>query len=671
MRKGKTLIQTIIIGLVVVLIPTFFLTSFPNPFIVPKLAVLTFGFLILLIIQGIALLTQEKIKISLNKLELITLLVFISYLLSLILTSPNKMEGLVFPGTASALLLSIGYFLIINKFSAKNKKTLVNILIFSATLFSVLSVILSLNFIQTLQFLPIQMKLIGFNLSGSILQGVIFLIATLPFSASYAMSKIKKQRIFGLIASFLIILGIVFSAAKIFPSGIQKLPLSTSWKIAFETIKESPITGVGPGNYLTAFNRFRPIEYNATDFWNIKFSSASNFYLTVITETGLIGTIAIGLLLLEIIKLIREEQSEVKQRKSIGWGKSLDPSLISVIFLVVILFVFPTGIISLFMLFLSLAIYQNKDKETNIFTISQTSTGSKPNISSLILSIPIIIIALVVGYYSSRFVMAEYRFKQAVGAFSENKGGDAYNLIQESLILSPSDDRYHVFYSQVNFALAQSLAQQVDEKGTVTDENRNTITQLVQQSIREAKTGVSLNPERSTNWEYLGDIYRSIGALASNAIDFSIQAYTQAIIFDPINPQLRMALGGLHFISGQLDQAVEAYKLATLVKPDLPNAHFNLARAYRENQEFENAVSEYEITLLLLDIESDDYAVVQEELEIVKTSIQTKPIEGDELETPEQPEQILNPPLELEEEPIQTDLEEIITPPSPTPNQLL
>ncbi len=101
---------------------------------------------------------------------------------------------------------------------------------------------------------------------------------------------------------------------------------------------------------------------------------------------------------------------------------------------------------------------------------------------------------------------------------------------------------------------------------------------------------LALNPPRSGNWELLADTYRAIIPLAEGSDQFAIQSYNQAIALDPINPNLRIKLGGVFFALGDYDSAIEAFRTAVLAKPDLANSHFNLAVAYREVGEIDKAV---------------------------------------------------------------------------------
>ena len=78
-----------------------------------------------------------------------------------------------------------------------------------------------------------------------------------------------------------------------------------------------PILGVGPGNYITAFNRYRPLTYNQGDLWAARFTTASNFYFTALTETGLLGAAGFILLLLAIFRFLR---ADIKQKRAVGWG---------------------------------------------------------------------------------------------------------------------------------------------------------------------------------------------------------------------------------------------------------------------------------------------------------------------------------------------------------------
>lgn len=236
--------------------------------------------------------------------------------------------------------------------------------------------------------------------------------------------------------------------------------------------------------------------------------------------------------------------------------------------------------------------------------------------------------------------------------------------MRESIGLNPFVDRYHASYSQINLALANSLAQNEN----ITDQDRATIAQLIQQAIRESKATVTLNPQRAGNWELLARTYQAIMPFSEGADAFAIETFNQAVILDPINPNLRIALGGVHYALGDYDNAIRAFELATFAKPDHANAHYNLATALREKGEIERAINEMTIVLSLVDRDSQDYELAKTELEALENRLPVEEAEGTETLTPPQPaeEPVIEPPIELPEEASPPEAPEEVTP-SPTP----
>ena len=217
-------------------------------------------------------------------------------------------------------------------------------------------------------------------------------------------------------------------------------------------------------------------------------------------------------------------------------------------------------------------------------------------------------------YFGFKAAQAEYRFGKAVTALSANNAQKTYSYIQLAISGDPYVDRYHAALAQVDMALAQSLA----GKTTVSDADKQTITQLVQQAINEGKANVILNPQRSGNWEALGQIYGSIMPFASGADQFAIQTYSQAVSLDPINPNLRISLGGVYYALGRYNDAIDSFKLAVLAKSDFANAHYNLAMAYVAQKDYTDAITEMNSVIAIVPKGSQDYSLAQSTLASIK-----------------------------------------------------
>ena len=227
--------------------------------------------------------------------------------------------------------------------------------------------------------------------------------------------------------------------------------------------------------------------------------------------------------------------------------------------------------------------------------------------------------------------------------------------------------------------MANNIAAQADlltSEAGLTDQDRATITQLVQHAIREGKAAVALNQAKVTNWENLASLYRNLINFAQGADQWTVAALSQAINLDPYNPVLRIDLGAVHYSLGNYEWAQRQFELAVDLKPDLANAHYNLAMALRENDKPELAQQELEATLSLLEAGSTDYERVKKELEGLKEGLEKELEEElEEIVPPETPAEGIEPPLDLGEEagpawPAEAESEPTITPtisPSPTP----
>lgn len=69
---------------------------------------------------------------------------------------------------------------------------------------------------------------------------------------------------------------------------------------------------------------------------------------------------------------------------------------------------------------------------------------------------------------------------------------------------------------------------------------------------------------------------------------------------DPINPLLRIRLGGIYYAEGKFEDAIKIFELAVLAKPDFANSHFNLGMAYKGNKQIDKAKEQMEIVISLL-----------------------------------------------------------------------
>ena len=632
MLKNIELIKKYILVALLVVFPVFVMSFASTSFVVPKeilIGVLGGLAIIAWIAESIV---KKSLSLKLGKFDLPVLLIVAAYIASAIVQTPNKMEAFFYPGTVTLVASAAVIYFLINQLDIKSKNEAYFGIIISGVLLSIASLFAQIGVLAKIPQLPSYIKDASFNPMGGLLPSIIYLVVTLAASGEFIVrQKEAVYKLFAGVSAAVMVLGLIVLIKNALPGQplSPRVPdLSTSWQIGVEVIKESPILGVGPANYLTAFNRFRPVTYNSTDLWQVGFSTATDFYLTVMGELGLVGIAVFAILIWSIYKVV---------------VKKFDLKFLPLIVFLVLLAIFPATQTLMVLLFALLAIVSgSEEKNANILG----EGSSTPAV--LLVSLPILVALGFFYYFGFKWVAAEKTYAKAIDALVANNAQGTYSLMASAVAQNPNVDRYHSSLAQVDMALATSLAAQK----TVSDTDKSTITQLVQQAINEAKASVVLNPGRSGNWEVLAQIYRSIMPFATGADQFAIQTYSQAVALDPTNPNLRISLGGVYYALGRYDDAIDSFKLAVLAKPNLANAHYNLAVAYAAKKDYDNAIAEMNNVINLVPKDTQDYTLAQNALaDLQKQKPAAAATSGQNLQAP-QPTGTSNikPPIALPKE---------------------
>lgn len=596
MNKIKILdnIEKYTILLTVFLYPIILLTIFTNIFETPKLLVLSTSVGILALVKIVKIFFKESVEINVGKFDIFMILFGLTFLISGVLISPNKMDAFLLPGSASFIILSALIYFFVNQSKEIDKKGILTVIIASIFTASVIQILAVVGITKLIPFLPEIIKSKNFTPFGSLINSAIITTAMLPivFYKTFTNKEAAEKILYSLVGLIMSI-SIASSAYLILiskESPFYLLNYKTGWSIAIDSIKESPLLGVGPSNFSYAFNKFRPISFNNENNWNLKYLQNSGQFLNTLSEVGIIGAVLIIYLCFLLYK-----NRDLK-----------NPVYVSAILLLTASLLLPISVSSYLILFVLLStIHETKNVKLGLLL---------NKLPKIFIAIPTAMILLTFAYFTSRAFYAEYVFAKAISHLNNDQGLLAYEQTNKAVLINPYVDRYHLFSAAINMALAESLASKAD----LTDEDRNNVSKLIQQAIREGKASVAVNPKKSANWEALSDIYKSIIAFAKGSEDFAVESLKQAVALDPINPNLRIKLGSLFFSLKDTNQAIDAFKLATLAKPNLPNAHYNLALAYKAAKDLTKAKEEINITLSLLGKESADYETALKELQNIE-----------------------------------------------------
>lgn len=645
----------------VALLPLFFLPFTPDYYEFAKNTLFILLSLLLLTLTALGFVFNKQIRMVRSPFGLPLLVLATTWLLSTLLKSPNRTDALLEAGqTGTIIALSFFFFSLTNFIHSKKESDLLShVLISSVSLLGFVGIVWGSGIYKFLPFLPDYIKSPLWTPAGPTLSAVISLVSLVPFLI-FTLAKQKSVSIKSYLlaaALFINIAGAGFLTFRLFnpPSDspkLQLLPARVGWSVALESLKVSPILGTGPSTFISDFTQFKPLNLNLTPQWNLRFTTSSNFYLQTLTTVGFLGLAASLFLVIRIWKVAIK--SLFLPHSATG------AALISALALSAIHLFLPATFLSLFFLFtyLSIAIASLKTagstltQDTNIDIVASSESLSTP-ILPLVSLIGVVMITIPSLFLLARAYTADVYFQRALLSAANNDGKTAYDSLLTAIKTNPYRDSYRVTYSQINFLIANSLAANKD----LTDTDRNTISQLIQQSIREAKNAVALNPAKVSNVENLASIYQNLLNFAQGADAWTVASYRQAIALDPGNPTLRIALGGTLYSQKDYDGAIRIFQQAVDLKPDLANAHYNLSVAYREKGELNNALTAMQAVVQLIDKSSPDYDKAKSELEELQkkvgsasTPTPTPSNAASQLSQPQPlPTPKVNPPIELDQ----------------------
>lgn len=675
--------------------PVIFITFSTNPIILPKQILLGGIVIILLVLQALKMLTERSVKLRRTYFDIPVLLLALFAFISSVL-AVNRADSLT--AFVPYLFAILAFFLIVN--IAKDKNSMLFSLfslVIGAILLS-LSAILSFFKIYILPFSETRVQ--TFTPLGSLLEQEIYLILIFAISFYYLLRLIKsrtnKQGLdvsnpeslskpgmsrehltravsFG-IASIVVLMGIIVTTYSIFT--LEKpilLPIETGFQTAFSEISldsgrivQGFLVGSGFGTYAVDFSRWKQPTFNQNqDLWNLTFFRSSNFILELLATTGVLGICAFIFLLIRVIKEIR-----------VSFQNKMTLSLLA---LFVISCLLPLGFATQTLFFIILGLFAANqgliskagakffDIELQLVAFKKgliaMETPHTKNDKSLILPLMITVLILfmagVMGYFSTTYVIADINFQKSLISTSQNNGSLTYQLQTQAISIFPYRDGLYRVFSQTNLALANALASQQSKESPDPTVQQN-ITTLIQQSINAARSATTISPQTSLNWQNLSSIYRALIGFGQNAESFAIATAQQSISLNPNNPSEYINLGGIYYQLGQWDNAQNQFQIAITLKPDLANAHYNLGHALEQKGDLQNALAQYQMVKTLVSNDKLSLEKINKEIEILEGKAQDESALQNtnqtlNVNTPETQLPPRTPPVQIQAPPIATE----------------
>ncbi len=485
-----------------------------------------------------------------------------------------------------------------------------------------------------------------FSLSGSNLVSLqIALIAAVGFSTKVVQAK--KAKIWESIVLAASAISIVYYGWLLLP-GKATTPVilspTVSWSVAANSLRslKTALLGVGPDNYLQAYNLHKPTWINNSEYWNVQFSQGANVPLSIVVSLGIFGLIAWALLFVNTLKQTKSVTSQTK------------PVHMMILATLAIQLFMPLNIVLLTIQAVLMVFWVAGEKEKfavyslnlkgvlakNKFLASKSTLIIRALLGLLTIGSLSLVALLGVATYSSHLMYLSSK------AATNNDFVLAYSLQQRAIKLNPYLDGNRRKYAVTNIFIAAAISQKAD----LSEEDKQRFAQLIQQSIRESKASILLDGKDVANWQLAAQVYQTLIGVAENSEEWSASAYAEAIKLAPNNPELRLVLGGVLFNAKQYEDALKFFEQAAVLKPNYANAYYNGANTLKMLRRFDEAKLAYQKTLILLQPDSDDYLKAADELQelerIAKEAINQKSPETTNTLPDVNPVENVNPEVE-------------------------
>lgn len=437
----------------------------------------------------------------------------------------------------------------------------------------------------------------GWSITGSLVAEIFLLLVLVVEWGTRMIRKLKAEGgsyVVEAVLTAVLGLAVMLDVYRIVRLGWVVLDGTSAWTIAVESLKRSPIFGMGMGMFLEGFTSLRPASYNLTKYWSMSFGQSSMGLLQVWTELGLAGLALASSMMFMVVAKGKRMFGSVDQ-----WIKA--------VLVVAAVALLPLSLVSVFVAAWWLVMMGKNDKTASMrLKIGEAGFNIAPVVAL------VVFLGLTGGlfYYEFGLVGGEYYFRKSVLAASKNDGSATYNMQIKAIASNQNVADYRKAYSQTNMALALNLLQNKD----ATDNDKQKASVLVQQSVREAKVAVSLNSFNANYWANLAVIYKQIVGLVDGSADWSLQAYQQATALDPMNPLLKLDMGGLLFAAKNYEAADRIFEQVVTAKGDFANGWYNWSYTAKNSNRLADAVQRMTQAVALVSKDSADYEKANKDL---------------------------------------------------------
>ncbi len=452
--------------------------------------------------------------------------------------------------------------------------------------FHILSFILFIETILLLLSIDISWMWIAFILS------VVIPMVLILFVPKWMKKTIHYAPIICSIVIALLFLVLPSFISNIFPA--EHLP---SYDLSFDIAQQSAtgsraLIGTGPGTFAIDYMAHRPLDLNASRFWNTIFDRGYNYPSTLFATTGILGLGSFILFLaFTLFTLLREIQKNNRNPIHIAL-------LSAMIFLYFGIWYGGMSLTILFLFVILVSFIASTSSSKKAFDLEKSSIAFFVLSKQIVLSILAIMCIVLVG---SKYT-SDIAFAKTIRQSQENY--DASQVLDSLDRAARFNKQSDVIYRNI----AQALLVQINHLAGSQEIDEMILASYMNASVGAAERSVELVPKNPENWRLLAYVYTELAPIL-DSLPLAKSALNEARLLYPTNAEYQTEYGRILLLQydhallateggdsteqdALLQEAIEELQIALSLKSDYAPAQFYLAAAHERDQNLKAAIEE-------------------------------------------------------------------------------
>ncbi len=447
--------------------------------------------------------------------------------------------------------------------------------------------------------------LINFSMIWLVLAlfAVLFFVYVLSWGGSSSSHrKISWPSITLLVISlFFLLAGGVVGTLVSKQVGVSNFEVRPSWsatsEIINQTLKSSPVFGVGPNNFASQWLLFKPNGVNLTSFWNVNFSYGIGLIPSMLVTGGIVGFLAWVVFIGFFLYLgFRSIFSKVTDHFS---QYLVTSSFLVALYLWVVAIFYVPGITIFALTFFFTALFIAALGEQGALSFKSISLSENPRVgfTSILIIVFLLIGTVSFGYLVVRSGLASYYFESSVVAFNNGDLNTAEKQMLQAVAIEPNDGYYRSM-SQLSVSRLERIITQTTD--TPTETMQADFQRVLGAALQNAVEAVNRANNDYQNWFQVGQVYEVMTSLGiDGAYQNAVTAYNQAQARNPKDPSLNLAFARLELAKNDRQKAREYITQALIQKQNYTEAIFLLSQIEVSEGNLSAAISSVESAALL------------------------------------------------------------------------